>query len=215
MELPLTVNGNRYVVTFIDYLTKWVESFACEDQTSETLAKLLVDHVICRHGIPECLVSDRGPNLLSSLMDYVYKIMGIHKQSTTAYHPQTDGLVENFNRTLRALVAKHGNNWDEYLPYLLFAYRTKPHESTGESPFFLLYGRDTQIPCDAVLSVERTPYQVDVDDCKSELVLGLADAWKTAQEHIQRSQRKQKKNYDRHAKDRAICIGDRVMVLMP
>ena len=53
MELPLTQNGNRYVVTFIDYLTNWVESFACSDQTSETIAKFLVDHVICRHGVPE------------------------------------------------------------------------------------------------------------------------------------------------------------------
>ena len=51
--------------------------------------------MICRHGIPECLVSDRGPNLLSALMGDVYEIMGIRKQSTTAYHPQTDGLVES------------------------------------------------------------------------------------------------------------------------
>ena len=74
MELPLTQNGNRYVVTFIDYLTKWIESFACSDQTSETIAKLLIDHVICRHGVPEYLVSDQGTNLLSSLMQEVYEI---------------------------------------------------------------------------------------------------------------------------------------------
>ena len=94
MELPLTQNGNRYVVTFIDYLTKWIESFACSDQTSETIAKLLIDHVICRHGVPEYLVSDRGTNLLSSLMQEVYEITGIHKLSTTAYHPQTDGKLQ-------------------------------------------------------------------------------------------------------------------------
>ncbi len=86
----------------------------------------------------------------------------MHKCSTTAYHPQADGLVENFNRTLRAMLAKYaerfGVNWDEHLPRLLFAYRTKPHESTGESPFFLLYGRDARIPCDAVLGTKRSPY---------------------------------------------------------
>ena len=164
-------------------------------------------------------MSDRGPNLLSALMGDVYEIMGIRKQSTTAYHPQTDGLVENFNRTLRALVAKHaakyGSNWDECLPHLLFAYRTKPHESTGESPFFLLHGRDARIPCDALLLTKRTPYQVDIDDYKSELVFGLAEAWRTAGEHIQRSQRKQKRKFDRHVKDRTVRVGDRVMVLMP
>ena len=109
MELPLTVNGNRYVITFIDYLTKWVESFACSDQTSETITKLLVDNVVCRHGVPEYLVSDHGANLLSVLMSEVYEVTGIHKSSTTAYHPQADGLVENFNKTLRAknCIAKH------------------------------------------------------------------------------------------------------------
>ena len=160
MELPLTQKGNRYVVSFIDYLTKWVESFACPDQTSETIANLLVDHVICRHGVPEYLVSDRGTNLLSSLMQELYELTGIHKLSTTAYHPQTDGLVENFNnRTLRAMVAKYavryGSDWDVHLAHLLFAYRTKPHESTGESPFFLLYGRDAHLPSDR----ECTIYQ--------------------------------------------------------
>ena len=227
MELPLTTNGNRYVITFIDYLTKWVESFASADQTSETIAKLLVDGVICRHGVPEYLVSDRGSNLLSSLMQEVYEATGIHKLSTTAYHPQTDGLVENFNRTLRAMVAKYaGSNWDEHLQYLLFAYRTKPHESTGESPFFLLYRRDARLPCESVLSTKRTHYQVDLDDYKSELVFGLADAWQAAGDSIQKAQRKQKRNYDRHSKTRAIRVAghsktrairvaDRVMVLMP
>ena len=84
VELPLTVNGNRYAITFVDYLTKWVESFACSDQTSETIAKLLIDNVVCRHGVPEILVSDRGSNLLSAVMQEVYEVTGIKKRNTTA-----------------------------------------------------------------------------------------------------------------------------------
>ena len=76
MELPLTVNGNRYAITFV---TKWVESFACNDQTSETIAKLLIDNVVCRHGVPEILVSDLGYNLLSAVMQEVYEVTGINK----------------------------------------------------------------------------------------------------------------------------------------
>ena len=79
-------------------------------------------------------------------MSDVCKLMGIHKLNTTAYHPQTDGLVERFNRTLTDMLAKTvekiGRNWDERLPYVLFAYRASQQESTRESPFFLLYGRD-------------------------------------------------------------------------
>ena len=73
-----------------------------------------------------CLKSDRGPNLLSTLMQEVREVTGMQKLNITAYHPQADGLVENFNRTLRAMLAKYaakfGVNWDEHLHHLLFAY---------------------------------------------------------------------------------------------
>ncbi len=110
---------------------------------------------------------------------------------------------------------RFGVKWDEHLPQLLFAYRTKPHESTGESPFFLLFGRDARIPCDAVLVLKRSPYRVDIDDCKSELAEGLAEAWETAKANIGRAQRRQKLCYDRRATQRKYATGDRVMVLMP
>ena len=130
----------------------------------------------------------------------------MQKLNTTAYHPQADGLVENFNRTLRAMLAKYavkfGVNWDEHLHHLLFAYRTKPHDSTGESLFFLLYGRDARIPCEATLSTSRTTYQVDIDDYKTELVHGLSAAWELARTEMQRSQKKQKRHCDHHAKQR-------------
>ena len=219
MELPRTVSGNRYVISFVDYLTKWVESFPTDNQTSETIVKLLIDHVICRHGVPEALISDRGPNLLSTLMQEVCSLTGMRKLNTTAYHPQADGLVENFNRTLRAMLAKaaakFGTNWDEHLNHVLFAYRTKPHESTGESPFFLLYGRDARIPTETALSTPRTAYQVDLDDYKTELCHGLTTAWELAKGQIKKAQKKQKRYYDRSAQKRDIVSGDRVMVFMP
>ena len=96
MELPQTVNGNRYVISFVDYLTKWVESFPSDNQTSETIERLLIDHVMCRHGMPEVLISDRGSNLLSTLIQEMCEVTGMQKLNTTAYHPQADGLVENF-----------------------------------------------------------------------------------------------------------------------
>ena len=99
--LPLTTLGNRYVIVFLDYLTKWVEAYPLPDQTSETIARVLVDRVICRHGVLREFLSDRGANLLSAVILDVCRLTGMAKINTTAYHPQTDGLVENFNRTLR------------------------------------------------------------------------------------------------------------------
>ena len=68
MELPLTTLGNRYVIVFLDYLTKWVEAYPLPDQTSETIARVLVDRVICRHGVLREFLSDRGANLLSAVI---------------------------------------------------------------------------------------------------------------------------------------------------
>lgn len=113
---------------------------------------------------------------------------------------------------LAKYAAKIGMNWDEHLHHLLFAYRTKPHESTGESPFFLLYGHDARIPCESTLSTTCTVYQVDINDYKSELVHGLSEAWKLARSEMQKSQKKQKYQYDRCSKQRNFQAGDRVMV---
>ena len=78
-------------------------------------------------------------------------LLGLKKVNTTAYHPQMDGLVERFNRTLTDMLAKivkeNGKDWDLQLPYVLLAYRATPQESTGETPFYLLYGRDLQWIC--------------------------------------------------------------------
>ena len=89
-------------------------------------------------------------------MKEVEELLGFHKVNITAYHPQTDGLVERFNRTLTAMLAKTvetgGKDWDEHLPYVLFAYRASQQDSTLESPFFLMYGRDPRLPTPAALS---------------------------------------------------------------
>ena len=168
LEMPQTLRGNRYIIVFMDYLTKWVEAYAVEDQTSETVARLLIDNIICRHGVPGSLLSDRGQNLLSNLILDICDLLGMKKVNTTSYHPQTDGLVERMNKTLRSMIAKHaikfGLDWDLHLQQLLFANRVKPQESTGESPFYLLYGRDAKLPTKTALSKPLSPYQEDLDD---------------------------------------------------
>ena len=219
MEMLLTPAGNRYVAVMIGYLTKWVEACAIPDQSSETLARALVDYVICRHGVPKELLSDRGANLLSSLMLELCKLTGMKKINTTAYHPQTDGLVENFNRTLQAMLAKHskffGMEWDKHLQHLLFGYRTKPHNSTNESEFYMIYGRDARLPTETALSTPPTLQMLEVDDYKTELVSGLTQCWNIARTSVNTAQARQKKYYDRYASEPKIQVSDRVMVFMP
>ena len=144
VQFPKSARGNRYAIVFVDYLTKWVEVFPTPDQSALTIARLLVSEIISHHGVPRELLSDRGAAFLSKLLHELYRLMGIHKVSTTAYHPQTDGLVERFHRTLTAMLSKTsqpgGSDWDERLPFVLFAYQCCEQESTHEYPFFMLYG---------------------------------------------------------------------------
>ena len=131
-------------------------------------------------GAPEELLSDRGTNFLSNLVLEVCKLFDVKKLNTSGYHPQTNGLCERFNSTLIQMLAKtcerYGHDWAKHLSYVLYAYRVSVQESTRESPFFLLYGRDPALPTSDTLSRERTPYIVDLDDYKLDLTTGLADA---------------------------------------
>ena len=106
IKYPKRKKGNQYAIIFVDYLTKWPEVYATKDQSSLTIAKLLVEHIVSGHGVPRELLSDKGKAFLSKLMYEVYELLGIKKVNTTAYHPQTDGLVEKFNRTFTSMLAK-------------------------------------------------------------------------------------------------------------
>lgn len=218
LQLPKTRQGNRYAVVFMDYLTKWPEVYATPDQTAPTIAKLLVEKVISRHGVPHQLLSDRGPSFLSKLILEICSVMGVKKINTSAYHPQTDGLIERFNRTLTDMLAKTVKTeveWDERLPYVLFAYRATVQASTGESPFFLLYGRDPQLPTELALAPTVARDEVQLDDYKSRMVQLMSEAWNLAQKTLKKSQQRQKKQHDKHARNADFKPGDRVYVFMP
>ena len=209
----------QYAVVFVDYMTKWPEVFATSNQSAFTIAKLLVEKIVSRHGVPSQLLSDRGGAFLSKLLQEIAALLGFHKVNTSAYHPQTDGLVERFNRTLIDMLAKtaeqNGKNWDEKLPFVLFAYRTAVQESTGESPFRLLYGRDPKLPTEDALSCPVDSSQVDLSNYKTEVSLNMAEAWKLAQERISKAQTHQKKQHDKLVKNSKFSEGDFVFLYDP
>ena len=166
MELPRTNQENRYVIVFQDFLSKWPMVFPVPDQKAVRIVKLLVEEVIPMFGVPEALLTDRGTNLLAHLMQDVCKLLGAKKLNTTAYHPQCDGMVERFNRTLKTMLRKHasvyGSQWDTYLHGLLWAYRNTPHETTGEKPSFLLFGLDCRTPTESMW----LPASINCSTCK-------------------------------------------------
>ena len=152
--------------------------------------------VVCRHGVPAQLLSDRGKAFLSLLLREVCEVLGVKKLNTTAYHPQTDGLVERFNHTLTNMLAKrverNGSDWDIQLPYVLFAYRSCIQESTQESPFFLVHGQDPRLPTVLDLEMPIKRSELSLDTYKGELVSELMEAWDFAQKNVQKAKKAQK-----------------------
>lgn len=168
------------MVAFQDFLTKWPLVFPVPDQKAVQLVKLLTEEVVPLFGVPEALLSDRGTNLMSTLMLDVCKKLGICKLNTTAYHPECNGMVEQFNCTLKTALRKHaatyGSQWDNYLSGILFAYRNVPHDSTGEKPSYLLFSIDYRTPTEAALLKPSSLQPGDAQDCWEELSLSLGSA---------------------------------------
>ncbi|KAE9029633.1 hypothetical protein PR001_g11481 [Phytophthora rubi] len=150
--LPETEWGNKYILVFVDYFSRWAEAFAVGALDSICFVDAMVNGVVSRHGVPSRLLSDNGRNFTSDVAKSFYQTLGIKKLFGAAYHPQTQGLVERFNGTLIGMLRMHVDeaqtDWDVYLPRVLFAYRTAYHEALGDTPFFTLYGRDPVLPLD-------------------------------------------------------------------
>ena len=148
--LPVTRKGNKYILVVTDVFSKWVEAFPLQVTDGLTLTSILMDEVICRYGVPQQLHSDQGSNLNAEVNQRLCQLLGIERSRTTAYHPQGNGQVERFNRTVEAILAKmvgeHQDDWDKHLQKAVFAYRTSLHESTGYSPYFVNFGRSPVLP---------------------------------------------------------------------
>ena len=127
-ELPMTEKGKRYILVVSDYYSKWTESFPMKNMEAETVAKIIVEQVLTRFGVPYAIHSDQGTQFESRLFSEVCKLFGIKKTRTTPYHPKSDGMVERFNKTLAtmlsAYVDEHHKDWDVHLPYVMMAYRS-------------------------------------------------------------------------------------------
>ncbi|CAI5685570.1 unnamed protein product [Oreochromis niloticus] len=120
--------GNRYVLVAMDYFTKWPEAYAVPDQSATTTAERLVEEMFAHFGVPAELHSDQGRNFELKVFGEICRRLGVEKTRTTPLHPQSDGLVERFNRTLATqlaiLTSRHQRDWDRHLPLVLWSYRT-------------------------------------------------------------------------------------------
>jgi len=153
--LPETKSKNKYIIVLVDYFTKWVEAEPLITIESNDVIKFLT-RVFSRHGIPEVLITDNGPQFTSDTTKGFLDLYGVYVHYTSTYHPESNGQVENRNREIGKYLRLLGNNqkdWDEILPSALWALRTCKSEVTKFSSFELLYGRTDLQPFELSLDI--------------------------------------------------------------
>ena len=198
-----------------------MEAIAIPEQEAQTVADAILKEVFCKLGIPRQLHSDQGRNFESKLFQEMCSKLGIDKTRTSPLRPQSDGMVERFNRTLEAMlsmfVADHQRDWDEHLPIVMMAYRATKHESTGCSPNKMMLGREVEIPVDLLYRVPS-----DTEDEVPEGLVYVAQLQETMEEvhafasqQLQKSSERQKRNYDHQTVQKRFKPGDLVWLYSP
>jgi hypothetical protein len=172
--------------------------------------------VVRRHGTPKAIVSDRGVNFSSKIFRHLCKTLGIQQKFSTSYHPATNGETERFNRTLSMLLRKelkdtNHEDWEDMLGDVCFAYHSSVHSSTQETPFFLLYGREPNIPIHNLLDAIPQSNK-SASDFVSLRMESLRIAFQRTKEENAKAREQQREQYNKRAKALCYRVGDRVLL---
>lgn len=210
--LTETPGSNKYIVVIGDYFSKWTEAFPLPNQEASTVAKLLVEQWVCRFGAPRTIHTDQGRNFESNLFREVCQLLNIHKSRTSAYHPQSDGMIERFNRTLLSMlslfVEENQSNWDVLLPYVMMAYRSSIHSSTGFTPYKVIFGQEIVLPVDVMLSLDNGERFSSAIEYVARLLDTLSTVVEAVKGHQLRASARQKTAYDFRAQGQYYSEGE-------
>ena len=216
--LPQSPNGNSYILVVGDYFTRWMEALPIPNQEATTVASKLVDEIFLRFSIPEQLHSDQGAQFESQLMSEVCNLLHIHKTRTTPYHPQCDGLVERFNRTLLNMLATcasdHPFDWEQYIRKVCMAYNSSVQASTGYTPFYLMFWRQARLPLD-VLYGTCEPAMHSPSVHATTLHKQMAEAFALVRSRLATQHLRQKEFYNQKVHGQPYASGDLVWLHSP
>ena len=208
--------GKEDVLVMTDVYSKFTVAVATKDQTAKTTAKAFIQEWLSKYGTPARIHSDRGPNFESQLIQELCQYYGIKKSRTTAYHPQGNGVVERFNRTmhdlLRSLPPEKKRRWPEFLNDVVYSYNVTPHASTSLSPFYVMFGRHPRLPVDLMLPTARSDGEAPggQDSWMALHQQRLQEAYKTVSRRLGQAADKRKKIFDRKARDASLEVGTKV-----
>ena len=218
--LPESGNGNSYILVVGDYFTRWMEAYPIQNQEAVTVAQKLVDEIFCRFSVPEQLHSDQGRQFESAVIKEICNLLHIEKTRTTAYHPQSDGLVERFNRTLLSMLTTCGRShpfeWEDHIRKVCFAYNMSVQATTGYSPFFLMFGRQARLPIDLMYGTEcGNSVTKTVPEYVTKLSEAFVEAYAAVRDTMGAKLQRQKEFYNKKVHGDPHKPGDFVLLFNP
>ena len=211
-KLSPSHSGNCYILTIVCHFSRFVQAYPLPNKKTETIAQAFLDYV-CRYGCPEHVVSDRGSEFNSAVFKAVLSQLNSKLHLTTAFHPQSNGMTEAFNKllknTLHAMVQCDMMSWDEQLPCAVLALNCSYHPAIKNTPYFLFHGRDPPLQYSVLLAKNVLNYGLDADSSTS-VFTRLQKAFKEAQQASQQAHDLNKKY--RCSKEKKYCPGDAVFL---
>ncbi|OBZ81348.1 hypothetical protein A0J61_10603 [Choanephora cucurbitarum] len=213
--MPLSSRNNRYLLMFMDYMTKWVVTTALPSCETSAIANVMLYSKVLTFGAPKRFITDNGKNFISEAMMVVCKRLGIKKVNTSVEHPQSDGMVERMNRTIKAALSiyceKKPEQWDAYLPFVTFGIHTTKLATTGKTPYEVMFGRKSTLPSVHELS-DWNPTNHTTKQWIQYLNHYIPILYMDVKANIQKSLDRQQRYFNKNRKQKEeIKIGDKVL----
>ena len=219
LHLEKSKGGYEYILVIMDHYTRFALAYATTNKSAKTAADRLFNDFILRIGFPKKIHHDQGREFENHLFDRLHQYSRIAKSRTTPYHPEGNGQVERFNRTLlgmlRTLSSEEKQDWKGHLNKVVHAYNCTRQASTGYSPFFLLFGRSPRLPIYIAFGIQNAEGGVVTTNhghYAQKWQDQMKQAYHITSQHIDKSAAQGQKRYDIKAKSAPLKPGDRVLV---
>ena len=217
--MPKAKGGANFILTAVCMATRWPEAIPLRTITAQAVAEAAIE-IFSRMGLPLQILTDRGPQFRSSLSKHLTSILGIEHLLTTAYHPQSNGVLERLHATLEAMLGKasaRGLDWVRQLPFAVFALRQAPNRTTGYSPYELVYGHNVRTPLDVLYEGWKSDKlrKLNISSWVDDLCARLEVLRESAMSKAIVESEKRKKFYDRHSVERTFEVGNKVLCRIP
>lgn len=209
--LPVTKNGNKYLLTIQDNLTKYSDAIPVATIDATTIALAFANNFICRFGCPKVIHTDQGSNFISHTLKIFCKVFKIRQIKSTAFRPQSLGSLERAHHVFVEYLKHYckAKDWDEWVKFAMFSYNTSVHESTGYTPYELIFGKKARIPSE--FAEEEIP--ATYNDYFDDLFSRISGTQANAAANLERAKNISKTYYDRRQNPRNFHLNDMVLLL--